>query len=109
MIGKHATTVTHDAKENVTRVTCYDTVVFTLDHENRTITLNSGGWINAGFYYCYLPKKRINQAFDEFFGAGNFKVYQEKGIWYVKTPLYVREFTDGMRIHLSKEMRENLI
>ena len=103
MIGKHATTVTHDAKENVTRVTCYDTVVFTLDHENRTVTLNSGGWKTT------TTKKRINQAFDEFFGAGNFRVYQDKGVWYVQTPLYVREFTDGMRIHLSKEMRENLI
>lgn len=79
-----ATTVTDNA------VTYHETEVARIDGD--TVTLDSGGWRTV------TTKRRMNQASKEW-GRG-FRVYQEKGewfVWFCNTPDEdALPFTDGM-------------
>lgn len=75
--------------DGVTSVTYHATTVVKWDKWG--IVLDSGGWRTA------TTKTRMNQAANQF--GLEFRVYQEKGEWYVDTPHDSgMQFSDGMVI-----------
>lgn len=90
-IKKYKTKVYID-ESNRKCVKHFDTVVFILDSENNTITLNSGG------YRSRTTKDRIHSAFKEF-GIRNTRIFQENWEWFVDHGQNPRiPFVDGMTL-----------
>ena len=68
----------------------YNTNIVEIDHNNSTITLNSGGWLTKH------TKKCINIVLDKF----DLSIYQEKFQWYVVGAGTRIEFIDGIKINV---------
>lgn len=83
-IGTHKTSVVHRNDWNV--VTYHETDVVSFN--DTMVQLDSGGWLTS------TTKTRMNQTANQF-GLG-FRVYQDKGVWWVRVEDQTIKFSDGM-------------
>lgn len=88
-IGAHKTSVNEDGQFCAIRYHATDVVKF----NDKEIILNSGGWRTN------TTKTRMNQTSNEF-GLG-FRVFQEKGYWWVEHGGQESIYTDGIVLRRS--------
>jgi len=91
MLGTHKTTA--HVNDNRELIVCYHSTEVVKVINDRYVVLKSGGWLTP------TTKRRMNQASEQY--QLNYLVYQRGFVWYVKTPICLTEFYDGIVIDIE--------